>query len=155
MTVLKATASVLGSPLLLALILAGLGLWIMRGTRARTGAWTTFSGIVLAYLASTALVGNALLMPLETQYPALEVTQALDVHDIVVLGSGYEPHDHIPVTAALDSDGLARIAEGVRLALARPGARLLVSTGQRMIGGETVMAELDSATAEPRRIIEF
>ncbi len=35
------------------------------------------------------------------------------------------------------------------------GARLLVSPGQRMIGGETVMAELDPATAEPRRAIEF
>ena len=35
------------------------------------------------------------------------------------------------------------------------GARLLVSPGQRMIGGETVMVELDPATAEPRRAIEF
>jgi phosphatidylserine decarboxylase len=36
-----------------------------------------------------------------------------------------------------------------------PGARLLVATGQRMIGGETVMAELDPQKAEPRRVIEF
>jgi len=36
-----------------------------------------------------------------------------------------------------------------------PGARLLVAAGQRMIGGETVMAELDPVTTEPRRIIEF
>ena len=36
-----------------------------------------------------------------------------------------------------------------------PGARLLVATGQRMIGGETVMAELDPVTTEPRRIVEF
>ena len=36
-----------------------------------------------------------------------------------------------------------------------PGARLLVATGQRMIGGETVMAELDPVAPEPRRIIEF
>jgi phosphatidylserine decarboxylase len=35
------------------------------------------------------------------------------------------------------------------------GARLLVAPGQRMIGGETVMAELDPARAEPRRIVEF
>jgi len=31
-----------------------------------------------------------------------------------------------------------------------PGARLLVAAGQRMIGGETVMAELASASAAPR-----
>ena len=36
-----------------------------------------------------------------------------------------------------------------------PGARLLVAPGQRMIGGETVMAQLDPARAEPRRVVEF
>jgi len=35
-----------------------------------------------------------------------------------------------------------------------PGARLLVGVGQRMIGGETVMAEFN-ATAEPRATLEF
>lgn len=36
-----------------------------------------------------------------------------------------------------------------------PGARLLVAAGQRMIGGETVIAELDPAVAAPRTAIEF
>jgi len=36
-----------------------------------------------------------------------------------------------------------------------PGARLLVAPGQRMIGGETVIAELDPAVATPRAAIEF
>ena len=36
-----------------------------------------------------------------------------------------------------------------------PGARLLVAAGQRMIGGETVMAELDPKLATPRTAIEF
>lgn len=36
-----------------------------------------------------------------------------------------------------------------------PGARLLVAPGQRMIGGETVIAELDPAVAAPRTAIEF
>ena len=35
------------------------------------------------------------------------------------------------------------------------GARLLVAPGQRMIGGETVMAELDPVRPEPRRVVEF
>jgi len=35
------------------------------------------------------------------------------------------------------------------------GARLLVSPGQRMIGGETVMAELDPTVSEPRTAVEF
>jgi phosphatidylserine decarboxylase len=37
-----------------------------------------------------------------------------------------------------------------------PGARLLVAAGQRMIGGETVMAELDAANAAtPRPAVEL
>jgi len=36
-----------------------------------------------------------------------------------------------------------------------PGARLLVAVGQRMIGGETVMAELDPVVGTPRPAIEF
>lgn len=36
-----------------------------------------------------------------------------------------------------------------------PGARLLVAPGQRMIGGETVIAELDPAVVAPRTAIEF
>jgi phosphatidylserine decarboxylase len=35
------------------------------------------------------------------------------------------------------------------------GARLLVAPGQRMVGGETVMAELDPRLATPRMAIEF
>ncbi|MDP1837086.1 MAG: phosphatidylserine decarboxylase [Reyranella sp.] len=35
------------------------------------------------------------------------------------------------------------------------GARLLVAPGQRMIGGETVMAELDPVSSEARAAIEF
>jgi uncharacterized SAM-binding protein YcdF (DUF218 family) len=129
MTFLKVLAGILGNPLLLAAILASMGLLLLRGARRRMGAWLIASGAILAYLASTSLVGNALLGHLERLYPAFEPTQAIGVRDIVVLGSGYEPHDHIPVTGALEADGLARVVEGVRLARSRPGSRLLVSGG--------------------------
>ncbi len=36
-----------------------------------------------------------------------------------------------------------------------PDARLLVAPGQRMIGGETVMAELNPVRTEARRVVEF
>jgi phosphatidylserine decarboxylase len=36
-----------------------------------------------------------------------------------------------------------------------PGSRLLVAPGQRMIGGETVMADLDPVAARPRTAVEF
>jgi len=126
---LKAAAGLLANPLLLAGILSAAGLLLLRGSRRRAGAWVIAAGTALGYLASTSLVGNALLAPLEQQYPAFEPSQAIGVRDIVVLGSGYEPRDHIPATGALDPDGLARIVEGVRLVHSRPGARLVVSGG--------------------------
>ncbi len=55
----------------------------------------------------------------------------LDVRYVVVLGSSYEPHDSVPVTAALDYVGLTRIVEGVRLAKRLDAARLVVSGGGR------------------------
>ncbi|MBM3646048.1 MAG: phosphatidylserine decarboxylase [Alphaproteobacteria bacterium] len=50
--------------------------------------------------------------------------------------------------------GLIRFGSRADLYLP-PGARLLVAPGQRMIGGETVMAELDPVRAEPRAAVEF
>jgi uncharacterized SAM-binding protein YcdF (DUF218 family) len=129
MTILKLIAAVLSKPLLLAMIVAGAGVLLSRGRRRRTGAGLMVAGAALAYLASTPLVGNAMLAPLEGQYPPFEASQGIGVRDIVVLGSGYAPRDHIPVSGALESDGLARIVEGVRLARSRPDARLLVSGG--------------------------
>ena len=48
---------------------------------------------------------------------------------IVVLGSSYAPRDGIPVTAALDGDGLNRIVEGVRIMRKLGALRLIVSGG--------------------------
>ena len=129
MMILNLIAAVLSRPLFLALILAGAGLTLAHFSRRRAGAWLIAAGGSIAYLASTPLVGDALLAPLVSQYPVFESGRAPGVRDIVVLGSSYAPHDRIPVTGALDADGLARIVEGVRLARARPDSRLLVSGG--------------------------
>ncbi len=61
-----------------------------------------------------------------------------------------------PGQAVAAGERFGHIRFGSRTDLYLPqGARLLVSLGQRMIGGETVMAELDPAVATPRRVIEF
>jgi len=129
MMILNLIAAVLSRPLFLALILAGAGLTLAHFSRRRAGAWLIAAGGSIAYLASTSMVGDALLAPLVNQYPVFESGRALGVRDIVVLGSSYSPHDRVPVTGALDPDGLARIVEGVRLTRSRPGSRLLVSGG--------------------------
>jgi uncharacterized SAM-binding protein YcdF (DUF218 family) len=129
MMILNLVAAVLSRPLCLALILAGVGLMLLRHSRRRAGAWLIAAGGSIAFLASTSMVGDALLIPLARQYPVFQPSQAPGVRDIVVLGSSYAPNDRIPITGALDSDGLARIVEGVRLARSRPDSRLLVSGG--------------------------
>ncbi len=129
MMLLRLLAAILSNPLLMAVILACTGLLLLRRQRRRLGRWLIAAGAALAYLSSTSLVGNALIAPLESQYPPFDAALAAGVHDIVVLGSGYAPRDGFPVTSALDADGLARIVEGVRLARMIPNARLLVSGG--------------------------
>jgi len=85
---------------------------------------------VVAYAGSTSVLGNALLWPLERAFAPLQQEKLpQDVGYIVVLGSSYSPHDGVPVTAALDSDGLSRIVEAVRLMRVYGNARLVVSGG--------------------------
>jgi uncharacterized SAM-binding protein YcdF (DUF218 family) len=47
----------------------------------------------------------------------------------VVLGSNYEPRNGIPVTAALDPDGVVRLVEAVRLQRRFEASRLVLSGG--------------------------
>ena len=61
-----------------------------------------------------------------------------------------------PSQAVTAGERFGHIRFGSRTDLYLPeGARLLVAAGQRMIGGETVMAELDPVAQEPRAAIEF
>lgn len=61
-----------------------------------------------------------------------------------------------PAQAVAVGERFGHIRFGSRTDLYLPtGARLLVAVGQRMIGGETVMAELDPVVAGPRGAIEF
>ena len=61
-----------------------------------------------------------------------------------------------PGQAVVAGERFGHIRFGSRTDLYLPhGARLLVAPGQRMIGGETIMAELDPVAAGPRLAIEF
>jgi uncharacterized SAM-binding protein YcdF (DUF218 family) len=112
----------------LVLLVAGLSFGLFGHRLMKRGLLA--AAALVGYLGSTSLVGTVLLAPLENAYPALREDQALPrVSYVVVLGSGYDPRDHVPVTAALDHDGLARIVEGVRLVRRLGPVRLLVSGG--------------------------
>jgi uncharacterized SAM-binding protein YcdF (DUF218 family) len=86
--------------------------------------------MLFGYLCSIPLVGDALLSPLEREYQPLRPDQPPPrAGYVVVLGSGYAPHDGIPITAALDWDGLTRVVEGVRLARLLGPVKLVLSGG--------------------------
>lgn len=133
MHAVKQLVGALATPMGLALIVVMLGCLARALDRRRLGAGLLAAAMVGVYLAATTPISNALLTPLETRYPPLRVEQAPRVDYIVVLGSHYAPRDAFPVTAALGSEGLARIVEGVRLARVFPEAKLVVSGGA--VGG--------------------
>jgi uncharacterized SAM-binding protein YcdF (DUF218 family) len=130
MSMLKHLFGSFATPLMIALVLGAAAALCRARGRRRGAAWLLSSAVVILYLGSLIGVGEALLAPLESQYPPLrEDAQLQNVGAIVVLGSGYMPRGSIPVTGALDEDGLVRIVEGLRLARRLPGVRLVVSGG--------------------------
>jgi uncharacterized SAM-binding protein YcdF (DUF218 family) len=130
MSILKHFLGSLASPLMIAILLSAAAAMCRARGRRRSATWLLYSAAAVVYLGGLLVVGEALLAPLEGQYPPLrEDAQLHGISTIVVLGSGYLPRDSIPVTAALDEDGLVRIVEGLRLARRLPGVRLVVSGG--------------------------
>jgi uncharacterized SAM-binding protein YcdF (DUF218 family) len=130
MKFIQGVASVMAAPLtcafLLGTVAVAAGAWGWRRTRQ----WLLAVAAAIACLAAAVPVGDTLLAPLEHTYSPLDESSALPAVDyVVVLGSGYTPHDGIPITAALDPDGLVRVVEGVRLVRRLGSARLVLSGG--------------------------
>ncbi len=127
---LKHLLGSLATPFMIALIVGAAAVLLRARGRRRSAMWLFVSALTILYLGSLLSVGEALLAPLEEEYPPLRDDAPLqNVSAIVVLGSGYTPRDSVPVTGALEADGLARIVEGLRLARRLPGVRLVVSGG--------------------------
>jgi hypothetical protein len=124
MILIKGIADVLTAPLVIVLLVAIAAVVCRLAARSRAPRNLLAGAAVLTYAASLPLVGQALLRPLESRFPPLNADRLPRVHTIVVLGSGYAPHDGVPVTAALDREGLMRAVEAVRLARLCPGAQL-------------------------------
>jgi uncharacterized SAM-binding protein YcdF (DUF218 family) len=126
----KQLVNVLASPLWVALVAAGAALVCGVLGKRRARRWLLVSSAIWAYAASTPIVGLSLLRPLEHRYAALRDDAPLpQVGYIVVLGSYYDPTPTLPITAAIDQEGLVRTVEGLRLLRRLPGARLVVTGG--------------------------
>lgn len=125
----KQLVSALATPLTIALFIAAAAGLCRVFERRRLSASLIVAAAAIGYLGAIAPVGDALLYPLERSYPSLPPGTQQDVGHVVVLGSGYSPRAGIPVTAALDAEGLVRIVEGIRLSRQLGGLRLVVSGG--------------------------
>jgi uncharacterized SAM-binding protein YcdF (DUF218 family) len=130
MYLIKHCVDIFTAPLSLAAVLAvSAAVLRLLGGRRIVTVWMLALAASIAYLGATGLVGNALIRPLERRYSPLADGAIPSVGFVVVLGSGYSPRYGIPVTAALDEDGLVRIVEGVRIQRLMGRARLVVSGG--------------------------
>jgi len=128
---LKHVLTTLLMPLPLAALLACVGAILKWTGRSRSTSLFIGSACVIALGSTLGPVANALLFPLESQYPAvLSPTRLATIPQyIVVLGSGYSPRQGLPAVASLEPAGVVRFAEGVRLFRLLPGSTLVLSGG--------------------------
>jgi uncharacterized SAM-binding protein YcdF (DUF218 family) len=118
------------SPLTLALVVAGLAVLCRRRQWSRLARGLAIAAVAIAYLGSTSLIGDLLLLPLESRYaPLRQEPLPENVGFVIALGSGYDPRGDFPITAALDREGLTRIVEAVRLVRRLPASKLIASGG--------------------------
>ena len=117
------------TPTVLPFVLLALGWLAGRRKWLRTRVALLWSAAIIAYVLALVPVGDQLILPLETAYPPLQTDALPRVDYVVVLGSGFAPHDAVPVSAALDREGLVRIVEGVSLAKRLGSVKLVVSGG--------------------------
>ncbi|WP_058913110.1 envelope biogenesis factor ElyC [Entomohabitans teleogrylli] len=137
-------ALMLPLPFLLLLIGAAIALlwftrWQKTGKALLTGAWLAL------LLLSLQPVADRLLRPIEDSYPTWQGGEKIDY--IVVLGGGYTWNPHWAPSSNLLNNSLPRVAEGIRLWHANPGAKMIF-TGARARTNPVSSAEVAARVAE-------
>ena len=112
-------------PLPAALLLGMVG-WVLwsRGTRKRLGQVLVAASLLGLALLSLDPVAQSLAGSIEGREPAFPGDS---VDFVVVLGNGHNSDPALPVSAQLSSQSLYRLAEGVRISVAQPWSRLVLS----------------------------
>lgn len=125
----KKMIGALAGPLVASLVLLGIAAALRGFGRRRASLWLVVTAGLIAFISASPWFGALLMAPLEQQHPSAVIEAMPRVDYIVVLGSGYSPGLGVPITGALDADGLARVVEGIRLSKSLNSARLIVSGG--------------------------
>lgn len=126
MFLLKKLISTFLMPFPIFLLLAGIGFYFwQRGREKRAKQFFLFSLLwisLLSYPPFSAL----LLLPLESAYTKVEITNT-PVKYIHVLGCGHTSNSHIPLSSEIGLISLARLSEGVSLYKAHGNMKLIFS----------------------------
>jgi uncharacterized SAM-binding protein YcdF (DUF218 family) len=151
---LKKFVSFFLMPVPLCLTLLAAGCYLTRSRRpSRLGRTLIIAALALLALFSNKAVSNALVRPLESEFPPVAdfvTSRSLPAplaacRYVVVLGSGHTDIPELSANNQLSYSGLERIIEGVRILRALPQAILIVS-GPAEYHGTTHAAVL-AATA--------
>ncbi|XOV77901.1 MAG: envelope biogenesis factor ElyC [Aestuariibacter sp.] len=122
---IKKTLGALLQPLPLLIIFLILGIFYLSRRQYRKALTINILAVTTLFFLSTPWGPNSLLGPLERQYHQFDITQSVDY--VVVLGCGHSNDGQLPITAQVDACSLFRIAEGIRIYLNNPQAKLITS----------------------------
>lgn len=115
MFMLKKIIAAILMPLPLALIIAGLGLYLLWFTkRQRLGKLAATTGVLMIVLFSSTPVSNLIISPLENHHPTFN-DDKVPVNYVVVLDNGHKSDERLPVTSQINLTSLARLMEGIRI----------------------------------------
>jgi len=97
--------------------------------------WFLGVSLVWLLLISTPFLPKILLGTLENQYPPIQLSEIKSVHTIakdsmihiLILGSGYVTDDRLSYCGQLNTSGLSRLTEGIRLHRLIPESKLIFS----------------------------
>jgi uncharacterized SAM-binding protein YcdF (DUF218 family) len=115
-------------PICLGLCFTGLAL-LWWSKKQKAGKILVTSGLLLLTALSYAPVADALLRPLENQYPPYVKTDSTPIKYVVVLGGGHNSDPRFPVTSQIGDESLKRLVEGIRIYRQNPGSKLVLSGG--------------------------
>lgn len=133
-------------PLPFLLLMMGVAICLLWFTRWQRSAKVLLSmSWLVLLLISLQPVADKMLKPIEDTYPTWRGQEKVDY--IVVLGGGYTWNPEWAPSSNLISNSLPRLAEGVRLWQANPGAKM-VFTGARAMTNPVSTAEAGARVAE-------
>ncbi|MBL8565267.1 MAG: YdcF family protein [Hyphomicrobiaceae bacterium] len=128
-------SSLFAIAILAGLVLARSGRW------GRSGRGLAFAGIAALAVAGLSPLGNALVLPLEQRFPALD-TKAVprDVAGLIILG-GFEDSTGLSTRVELGlNESAERLTESARLAIAEPRLKVVFTGGVGRLVGQGVSA---------------